>query len=294
MSFKLQNKWLNLRVTNHGGAILDVHLNNGRALLRPFQNIDRNLLEQPSQPFNILETGCFPLLPLGNRVKGNSFLFENELIRLKKNSHESPLYLHGDGWLSIWDVVNKTESSICLALEFKYAKDSPFAYKAIQNIVLEKNSFQIDLEIINQGRTLPFGLGMHPYFRRTNDVQLKAHSNWYLPIDDENIPIKKIKIPKDRNFSSFKNLVSGMDNCFTEWNSKAEIIYPSDKLKLELLCSDNLNNFLIYTPSTEEYFCFEPMTHAPNDVNTNDLGGMKVLKKDEVLKAKMQVIASDL
>lgn len=58
----------------------------------------------------------FPMLPLANRVAGNRFLLRGEEVVLPQHEADDKFFLHGDGWLRRWDVVNTTQSGCLLRL----------------------------------------------------------------------------------------------------------------------------------------------------------------------------------
>lgn len=283
---ELNNKWLKIRATKQGGAILDGVLSDSRAFLRPYR--------QSQSCYAVLDTACFPLVPLGNRVAGSKFEFNNRTYYLDKNSDVSPFYHHGDAWLNDWEIESIAEDSLVMTLAHQASKKSPYTYIAQQVIRLEQQSLLIELEITNQGETLPFGLGLHPYFPRTEDMLLQAKAKSFWELDQNTLPMCQSALSSKIDFTKPNQLQLGLDNCFSGWDGKAQIIYPSKNLKLDIECSEILSQYLIYSPQGEEYFCFEPMSHVPNGLNMEDLGGMQVLQNGESVKGEMRITVSDV
>ena len=80
-------------------------------------------------------------------------------------------------------------------------------------------------------------------------------------------------------------------NCFNNWNSKAKIIWLDKKLMLEINSTKNCKYFFLHVSSKKfeksfknDYFCFEPMTHAVNAHNMKGKNGLVELKKNQTFK----------
>lgn len=284
--YQLRNKWLKIRVSEQGGALIDGTLNDGRDFLRPYN--------PSSQSFNILEASCFPLVPIGNRVSDNAFVFDGRQYQLSKNSSESPFYLHGDGWLASWALESVADESIAMSLRHRSSKKSPYDYLAKQRIRLDGRSLILELVITNCGETLPFGLGLHPYFPGTSDMQLCAKAGIFWTLDERNLPKDRFPLTKTDYFGQLSSMVSGLDNCFSDWDGVAQIVYPEKELRIEISCSESFKHYLVYSPAEQDYFCFEPMTHVPNCLNMLDYGSMQILQKGETLSGELRLTVSDI
>src|SRR5687767_10078430 len=59
-------------------------------------------------PQDVLEAGNFPLVPYCNRIRGGAFRFRGREIRLEPNMAGDSSPLHGEGWLSPWQIVRAT------------------------------------------------------------------------------------------------------------------------------------------------------------------------------------------
>ena len=60
---------------------------------------------------NVLEAASFPLVPFVNRIRSGQFSFRGRDIRLAPNMAGDVSPLHGQGWLSAWQVESATASS---------------------------------------------------------------------------------------------------------------------------------------------------------------------------------------
>src|SRR5690348_7426557 len=62
----------------------------------------------------VLDADCFPLVPYVNRIRGGCFTFRGRTVRLAPNMPGDPSPLHGQGWLSPWNVEAHDASSAVL------------------------------------------------------------------------------------------------------------------------------------------------------------------------------------
>jgi galactose mutarotase-like enzyme len=170
----LRNGDLAIRVSRHGGAI--------------------TFAEYRATPFLVASGGpdrtmaSFPLVPFGNRVAGNAMSFDGRDYRFRPNS-PGPLYLHGDGWLALWEI--EGEEPQCVRLGFSRIADdvSPYSYQARQEIGISGNTLVLDLSVTNRGEAaLPFGLGHHPFFPRTPKTRLTAGAQVFWSERDGHLP----------------------------------------------------------------------------------------------------------
>ena len=243
--------------------------------------------------FNIIKTAGFPLTPFCNRINKNVFTYKNKKYYLKNNTKMGKYYLHGDGWLNKWKIINKNKNSIQLTYINKKSKNTPYNYISNQELILNKNSLKISLSVQNLDNCdLPFGLGFHPYFPKNKLTLLKAKSKHYWIEDKDYIPTKAKPTPKKLNFNNFNILPSTWtNNCFDNWDSSAKIVWPDKKLMLSINTSKNCKFFFLHVSSKKfeksfknDYFCFEPMTHLVNAHNYKHNHGLVNLSKNQKMK----------
>ncbi|TCS03063.1 aldose 1-epimerase [Rhizobium sp. BK418] len=274
----LQSGPLSLRVSSKGGLVLGFwkEADVGRVpLLRP----------APSAEADALSSSCYPLIPFGNRVKGNRFAFEGIEYRFEPNTKWDKHYLHGEGWQADWSINGQTQTSVEMSFLHR-GGNTPYAYRASQGFVLNDASLTMTLTVENLGeRAMPFGLGWHPYFPMTPETTLQARSEKFWTEVDEWLPGERTDIPVDLDFSKPAELPHRwVNNGFEDWNGEARIAWPERRTALRLSADPIFKHAFVFVSDTAfdpnfecDYFCFEPMTHLANGHNLPDLGGLKVL-----------------
>lgn len=240
---------------------------------------------------------CFPLVPWSNRITGGGFEHDGRFHAIHANRTEEHYPLHGDSWLQWWKVAERAEDSIKLVLDSKHFDGGPYQYRSTQTFRLLPDGLQIDLTVTHMGqRTLPYGLGLHPYFRCNADtrLQFKSEGVWLSGADP--IPIEHTtKLPPGWDYNSPAPLDGPMiDNCYTGWNGRATIAYPDLGLRLTMVMPDCNGYTLFYRKPGADFFCLEPITHPVNAFHMPDQPGLVYLGHGESLALRARFLVSDL
>lgn len=281
----LSNDRLSLRVSPRGGAVVDGATRDGRPFLRPFSG----------DGFDVLRSACFPLVPVGNRVEGNFFELRGRRHAFTPNTAE-PHYLHGDGWLADWAVDEKSAAHVTLAFEQAWPEKSPHVYRAVQTISLAGDAVRLSLAVTNRGtETMPFGIGFHPYFPRTDALRLFAPAETWWTERAGHLPGVRTPIPESSNFSVARQLPHRrMNNCFDGWNGRARIALPEMHLSADVAADPMFSHYMLYAPEEDQsFFCLEPMSHTPNALAMSGAGGLHLLAPGETLSGAFSITISD-
>ncbi len=89
--------------------------------------------------------GMFPMLPLANRVAGNRFIFHGQEIVLPRHHADEYFFLHGDGWLQRWDIIEYGAEYCVLQLRRQHA--CGFDYLAQLRYQLLRNQLIAELTL---------------------------------------------------------------------------------------------------------------------------------------------------
>jgi aldose 1-epimerase len=213
---------------------------------------------------------CYPLVPWSNRITGGGFEHEGRFHALAPNTDADPYPLHGDGWLQPWTLTPEGEGRASMSLTSHHHAGNPHTYRATQRFELLPDGMLQTLAVTNQGpASLPFGLGLHPWFHRTPGCVLRTRVDgvWLSRPD-------KIPSGYTREFPPGWDLNEGaqvdrltIDNGFGGWDAKACLHWPEWGLTLhmhsELTAPGDgaLLDCLLYTSPQAPVFCFEPVTH---------------------------------
>ncbi|CCV07382.1 conserved hypothetical protein [Mesorhizobium metallidurans STM 2683] len=287
---EIANEALSLTVTTTGGAVWRFLSLSGGA--------EMPLFREPPQGSDreALKSGCFPLVPFGNRVRDNRFSFDGREYWLKLNMDWDRHYLHGDGWTGEWQIVRHTSTEIALAFGHR-GDGTPYAYDAEQRFSLAGPTLTTTLSVTNRGDiALPFGLGWHPYFPLTKETTLKAAARSYWDEDPTWLPTVEHPVAGDIDFSQPSRLPRRWVNTvFEGWSGKAKIDWPQRGISLAIDADPIFSRYLVFVsdPAFDagydyDFFCFEPMSHSANGHNMPSGGGLVRLAQGESLTGSVR------
>jgi aldose 1-epimerase len=216
---------------------------------------------------------CYPLVPYSNRIANGRFTFEGKEIVVPLNWPGLRHPMHGDGWSHAWTVTKSEPRSAAIVYEHDGRSGWPFRYRARQEFSLSEGELTAAISIENlEGRAVPAGLGIHPFFIREPDCELFFHADDVWLTDAEVLPTKRVAIPDEWEFEHGRrpDAVS-LDNCFDGWHGRATIRWPARGLQVAVEASDIFHHLVVYTPPGQSFFCAEPVSHANGAIGSTRL-----------------------
>jgi aldose 1-epimerase len=241
---------------------------------------------------NVLEAASFPLVPYVNRIRGGHFTFRGRDVTLAPNMAGDVSPLHGQGWVSPWQMERATSSEATLSFHHQPG-EWPWEYRAEQHFLLDERGLSLRLTCQNMSdEPMPCGLGQHPYFHCGDKTRIDTQVSHVWTIDEQVLPVEKI--PAAGRFDLADRLVCGqdLDHGFGGWSGLARMTDPGWPLDLALSSSD-ARFFQLYSPASGGIFVAEPVTHANAALNASeerwpDLG-IKVLNPGEEMSLTMRL-----
>ncbi len=220
------------------------------------------------------------LAPFPNRIKDGGYEFEQKIFDLPKNDKFGHA-MHGFIYNQPFDVTS-SKDEINLSYSYNgFEKGFPFPFDLKVKYRVSDLGLEQSVEVINNGeKSMPFGLGWHPYFssldHSVNNLSLKMPNVRMMEVDPGKIPTGNLL-----DYSVFQEAeeigAEELDNCFVVQNHNdpiVELFYPQLNKTLQLYFGkdDEQNKYVqIYTPKDRNSIAIEPMTCAPNAFN-NGLG----------------------
>lgn len=218
-------------------------------------------------PFDL---GMQVLVPWSNRISSGGFSFGGRRHELQPNVEGEPFPIHGNGFSRPWDVLAASADAVALRLD----SDGPgsFRYRAGLTYTLRDGSLRMVLEVCNTGdEALPFGLGFHPWFRRSPETELLAGATGVWQETPQHLPLgtAPVPLPAKWDFNRPGPLPEGfINNAFVGWDGHAVIRWRDTGLQLRIAASPQLSTYILYSPGSEaDFFCFEPVSHPVDAVN---------------------------
>ena len=242
-------------------------------------------LLRPADPHDLatknpLGLGSFPMVPFSGRIANGRFEFDGRIVNLLPMLADQDHALHGQGWQRMWTCTARSANKAQLCFDHPLG-EWPWAYRAEQSFDLRESRLIQTLSLENHSDTpMPAGLGLHPYFPRTADMQLRAQVDGYFPNDIQMLPGARSPPPKAWDWAHGMTLSPPIDHQFTGWDGRAEIWWPSRGVHVAMTTVPPLDYLVVYAPPGQDYACIEPVSHANNGLNRSANGaqdGMKVL-----------------
>ena len=246
-----------------GGALTRFDMRVGDSLI----DVLRPALDQSISGVCALGSSCFPLVPYGGRLREGRFRFGGNEYRYPLNAAPERHSSHGDGWTRPWDLLHLNRRTAIMRLP---AEDSaPLRYVCTQSISVDSERVRIVLSSRNvSAQPIPMGLGLHPYFANRAQaaltVALPVHWQW----DHELMPVAKQINPLAEVLARGHN-VAGLPVTaeYTGWDGRALIEWRASGLRVDLVTTPRLCHVVMWLPEGENFFCFEPISHATDALN---------------------------
>lgn len=261
----------------------------GEPILRPSTGTD-----------DARSTAAFPMVPFIGRITKGQFQFQGTAFTLPPNMPPEPHAIHGHGWQSAWDLSTGSPTSIHSTSE-GYAQLThshtgatgwPWPYTATQRFSARANTLTLAMSLTNDSeRDMPAGLGWHPYFPK-DDAEIGADISHVWAgatgqiIGDRPGPLTPetdLRIPRKASDLT-------LDHCFSAGDEGAKLVWPSRGLSLHMSASAALRHLTVYIPHGENYICVEPVSHAPDALNSAlpaNVTGLQILKPSQTLSAEI-------
>lgn len=227
---------------------------------------------------------CFPLVPWSNRISAGGFEQDGKSYPIRPNRAGEAYPIHGDGWLQPWQAAQTGDGEITLTLESDKFGGNPYHYRAVQQFSMAEDTLTITLAVTHLGEDrLPYGLGLHPYFRRDAATRLQMQCGGLWLCGDDPLPVSHSQVlPPTFDYRQPAALEGPMiDHCFTGWDGRAMIDYPDQGFSLELATRERSGCLLMYRPPGLDYFCLEPITHPIDAFHMPERTGLRVLNQGD-------------
>ncbi len=293
----LANDFIEIGVLPECGAALTYFRTKGEKLFDVMRSASATAVAKRDS----LGMAMFLMLPYTHRIKDGEFTYWGIKRSVPANHPMFAEPIHGDGWRTAWKVLEKSATSVKLAMSHSKEKDKgfPFSYDACVVYTLKDKSLDIELSIKNNGiMPMPCGFGIHPYFNRTPNVTLRFNSKnvWY----HENDPIDKpYHTPQEWSFVQPRELsASVFDTCFGGFDGNAMVRWPKFGMQLDIKTDEHFSHLVLYAPYRKNFFCLEPTSMACNAFNLASRGvvgtGIQSIGGAETITGQMTLTVSGI
>lgn len=216
---------------------------------------------------DVLGVAMFPMVPYANRIADNAFDFGGRTWRFSANNPPERFNVHGTGWHLPW-AARPRDGGATLSLRHD-APDEPYSYEAVQDFTLTPEELRVALRLTNRGPVaMPFGMGLHPWFGRDPDTELRFAARDFYMEGPEGIATERLATPPELDFAAGRHLPqTWRNNDYGGWSGAAEIHWPKRGIGLAITADALFSHIMLYADSAKPFFCLEPQSNAPTAFN---------------------------
>ena len=246
-----------------------------------FIDFDPELLQQGSF------TGAFLLYPTCNRMRDQKFTYKGRTYT--HPSADPGAYMHGLARREIFKIqrmeAEAERAVLTCVLDFSAGESTryqayPFAHRFTVSYIVTPGRIRTQFEIFNlSGETMPFGLGIHPYFPRlageagtTLEVPAKSH----MAATPDLLPTGGTYAVEGGFDLRTPQAVGTLDldtvYCDRIPERKAILRYAEIPYQFTLDASECFTHFVVFTPKGKPYFCVENQTCSTDAINMHEKG----------------------
>jgi aldose 1-epimerase len=243
------------------------------------------------------------LFPFPGRLRGSHLTYHGESYALGSDDGLGNA-IHGFVLDRPWRIVE--HSPLRLVGEFQASRDEPGLlrrwpadFRLTVAYELAANALKCEIEVFHPGSShpssgpLPFGLGLHPYFRLpwvggdAGDYRLTVPAADYWELAGMLPTGHRLPATRARNVSAglaFRD--AKLDDVFTgltygDGVCRATLADPAGARTLEVSFDEFFGNCVVYNPPHREAICIEPYSCVPDAFTLADQGvetGLRVLQ----------------
>jgi aldose 1-epimerase len=215
------------------------------------------------------QLACCVLMPWSNRLYGSGFQWRERPVRVAPTRLVDPVPLHGDAWVAPWQVLRQCADEVALVHDARGWQSFPYVGHVRYGI--KHTTLRVEMSVEHHGvEPLPYGLGLHPWFVRSHDTQVRFLSSGRWEPDATRPPrhIRRLSGAEPHSFKQAKTLPDELiDHAYLEWDGTAEVLWPSRGLAVCMQADPIARNLVVYSPAGAagaNFVCLEPVTHAPD------------------------------
>ena len=264
-----------LRLMRPGGGVVDI--------LHPYP-------EDFFDPIRWAKGGIYPLMPYSNRIAQATVQVDGEAISLEVHPDAAPHSLHGNAQALAWRLLRSDATSAVMTLDSPASAAWPWHYAGRMHLALMPGELRVEMELRNTDtRTMPAGMGLHPYFRHRPDALLGYRAGMVWPPNAEFLPVAARAPHADEIYEPARSLPAGGRTDYVGgWDGVASVDLPDTagvSARLRIVADPVFRHLVVHRPDNLAYLCLEPVSHVADGFNLAARGvadtGARLLAPDE-------------
>ncbi len=266
------------------------------SLVKPNGDVADVLYPYPEDFFDPIvwaKGGIYPLMPYSNRIANATVLVNGEAVTLEPHPNALPHTLHGNAHAQAWRAEQVDAANATLVLDSPACPAWPWHYTARLHFELTAASLHVQLTLRNADqRTMPAGLGLHPYFLHSPEAKLTYAATSLWPATTDYLPGTEREPRSDERYVPARRLPDGtLTDYVGGWNGSASVDLP-EGARLTIQADPVFGHLVVHRPDTPIYLCLEPVSHVADGFNLAARGvagtGTHLLQPGESLVGSMR------
>jgi len=218
-----------------------------------------------------LDMACYPLVPFSGRITNGRFSFGGREVRLPPDEICVPHAIHGRGWRTSWEVMetDAAHARLCFVHEGGDAAwPWPWSFTGEQDFRLTVGALTVAMTLTNRAdEPMPGGLGLHPFFEARSRARLATALPFVWESGAGGVPVGLASTPEKWRFDAGRPMKNvEVDHCFSGSGGRFAIAWEDRPFTLRIE-AEGAPHAIVYAPPGEDFFCAEPVSHAPDAVN---------------------------
>ena len=212
--------------------------------------------------------GIYPLVPYSNRIANAQVQTPGGVVQLSPHPDAAPHSLHGPAHGLPWRVLAHDAQSATLALDHPPSAAWPWHFQTEMQLALRSDALQMNLSLTNlDARSMPAGLGWHPYFLHVPTAQLRYQASQLWDSDADLLALSARPLPAGESFVTARALREGtLTDYLSGWDGRLRLDMPGGD-QIDMQTGPLLSHLVVHRPPQGAYLCIEPVSHVTNAFN---------------------------
>lgn len=219
-------------------------------------------------PIHWAKGGIYPLIPYSNRIANALLHVNGETHALRPHPNAMPHTLHGNAHAQSWQATQQGPDTATLTLDSPAGPAWPWHYTASLRFELTPSQLRVGLTLCNADqRTMPAGMGLHPYFRHDPAARLTYGATTLWPATQDYLPGAPRALLANEQYETPRRLPDGgMTDYVGGWDGTAIVDLPQGS-QLSMRADPVFGHLVVHRPDTPLYLCLEPVSHVADGFN---------------------------
>ena len=246
-----------LRLVRPGGGVVDI--------LHPYP-------EDFFDPIRWAKGGIYPLMPYSNRIAQATVQVHGEAVALEAHPDAAPHSLHGNAHALAWRLLRSDATSAVMTVDSPASAAWPWHYTARMHVGLMPGELRVAMEIRNTDtRTMPAGIGLHPYFRHRPEALIGYRAGMVWPPNAVFLPGAARPPHADERYAPERPLpAGGLTDYVGGWDGVASVELhdaAGASVRLMIVADPVFGHLVVHRPDNLAYLCLEPVSHVADAFN---------------------------